>query len=112
MNRYYEEPQRVRVIYRTWNDGEGEGVIALMPEEPSDILGNHCQSYEHIGQHGGASPYHVIRATRPATGAEVAELEAELRQIGYEPVRIYRLSQKMWGTRKETLNGSDHTCGP
>jgi hypothetical protein len=40
------------VVFRKWRDGFG--VIALFPEIPTDLYGRYCESYEAIGQHGGA----------------------------------------------------------
>ena len=44
-------PIPVRVVFRRWRDGAG--VIALFPELPADMHGLCCDSYEHVGQHGG-----------------------------------------------------------
>ena len=40
------------VVFRRWKDGGN--IIALFPELPADLYGNHCDAYEHVGQHGGA----------------------------------------------------------
>ena len=67
-----------RVIFRKWDNGD---ICALFPDIPAG--GGYCQSYEHIGQHGGADYGHVIRSTIPARPAEFAELARELRGLGY-----------------------------
>ena len=72
----------VTVVFRVWPDLLGGDVIALFPSVPYDNRGA-IMSYQHIGQHGAADYPHVIRATWPATPAEYAPLERELRQIGY-----------------------------
>lgn len=73
------------VVFRRWR-APNHGVIALFPEVPSDPIGRYCASYEHIGQHGGASYDYVVRASR-ATAAEsdteCASLAAELTSRGY-----------------------------
>ena len=70
------------VVFRKWKDGFG--VIALFPEIPTDLYGRYCESYEHIGQHGGADYFGVIMNTRPANTVESADLAEELRIIGYD----------------------------
>ena len=77
-----------RVIFRVWKMRGSEriaggGVIALFPDERWDKDGLHCSSYQHIGQHGGATYHHVMSNTRPATPEEYKELESELETIGY-----------------------------
>ena len=87
---------KTKIIYRTFrNDGD---TIALFPEIPADVRGDFCQSYQHVGQHGAASPMGAdfCRRTRPATPEEVAPLERELREIGYENiVTVKRCSPAM-----------------
>jgi hypothetical protein len=66
-----------KVIFRMW-DGT---VIALFPEEPSDVHSwYNCYSYQHIGQHGGCDPYMIIQHSRLATPSEYAALKQELEQ--------------------------------
>jgi len=69
------------VVFRKWRDGFG--VIALFPEIPADLYGVYCESYEHIGQHGGADYRGVVMATTPVGPREYAELAEELRRLGY-----------------------------
>lgn len=69
----------VKVIFRKFHDGS---VIALFPSIPADNCAEHCQSYQHIGQHGAAS-VDLSYCTVPARPAEYAALAAELRSIGY-----------------------------
>jgi hypothetical protein len=69
------------VVFRRWRDTGG--VIALFPELPADLGGDHCDAYEHVGQHGGADYYGVIQQTTPCSIAQLADLAAELRTIGY-----------------------------
>ena len=69
------------VVFRRWRDS-GD-IIALFPELPADLYGDHCDAYEHIGQHGGADYHHVVRQTKPCSTEQSADLAAELRTIGY-----------------------------
>lgn len=74
------QKQRTKVIFRSWLSGAG--IIALFPQEPSDRFGHYCSSYEHVGQHGAASP-DLNHATRLATPEEYAPLFAKLTRLGY-----------------------------
>jgi hypothetical protein len=56
-------------------------VFALMPEIPTDMYGDYCACYQHIGQHGGADYHHCIRTSKPASPAEYAKLKAEIEKI-------------------------------
>ena len=75
------------VVFRRWKD-TGD-VIALFPELPADLGGDHCDAYEHVGQHGGADYHGVIQQTTPCSPKQSADLAAELRTIGYllKPVK-------------------------
>lgn len=78
------------VIFRRWKDS-GD-IIALFPELPADLYGQYCDSYEHVGQHGGADYWGVVQQTTPASPAEAADLAAELTGIGYNVLPIKRAS--------------------
>jgi hypothetical protein len=80
------------VVFRKWKDGFG--VIALFPEIPTDLYGRYCESYEHVGQHGGADYQGVIMNTRPANVEESADLAEELQIIGYDLRAIKKASQQ------------------
>lgn len=92
-------PVPIRVVFRRWRDGGG--VIALFPELPADIHGIYCDSYEQIGQHGGADYYGVVRHTAPATPEESAALATELARIGYRLVTVRRASARLHELRRE-----------
>jgi hypothetical protein len=65
------------VVFRVFPDGD---VIALFPKDkygPRTI-----NSYQHVGQHGEASPA-LIKELRAASPTEYAPLLAELKSIGY-----------------------------
>jgi hypothetical protein len=67
----------VDVHFRVFPDGD---VIALFP---NDRVGRgQINSYQRLGQHGGASPA-LIEELRKASRAEYAPLLAELKNIGY-----------------------------
>jgi len=81
----YGEQKPDVVIFRKWRNKPGT-VLALFPRIAAGEtrFGTQlCQSYEHVGQHGGAIYDHVIHMTRPATPAEYADLKEELEQRGY-----------------------------
>jgi hypothetical protein len=67
---------KTRVFFKVFN---GE-ILALFPEEIVDQSGN-IQSYQHIGQHGAASP--ELKYCRNASPNEYRALKQELESIGY-----------------------------
>jgi hypothetical protein len=70
--------EKTIVVFRLWPNGD---VLALFPEiEESRGC---CSSYEHVGQHGGASYIGCISQTRPATAGDYHDLALELASIGY-----------------------------
>lgn len=94
-----DTPIPVRVVFRRWRDGGG--VIAPLPELPADAQGHFCDSYMHIGQHGGADYHAVVRHTAPATPEEFAQLADELTRIGYRLAPIRRASSRLHERRLE-----------
>jgi hypothetical protein len=78
------------VIFRVWPKSEGGDVIALFPTIPYDRRGYECQSYQHVGQHGGADCAGVIRRTRAAKPEEYAALKRELESPPFEyKLKVY-----------------------
>jgi hypothetical protein len=75
-----------KVVFRKWANGD---ILALFPEVPADAAGHQCQSYEHVGQHGGADYFLCLNKTRPAQPNEYQSLKSELEAIGYclQPIR-------------------------
>jgi hypothetical protein len=75
------------VVFRKWRKRigafSGNEILALFPEEADDNAGRYCNSYEHVGQHGGADYTGCISATVPARPSEYKDLARELRRIGY-----------------------------
>ena len=88
------------VIFRTFHSGD---VIALFPLIASDVYGHHCESYQHIGQHGGASPELMRHGTRASTADEIAPLREELTRIGYTLREIKRFPRNAFETRMATI---------
>lgn len=75
------QPDITKVVFRKWPKGD---IIALFPEVPSDANGWECMSFEHVGQHGGATYDHCVNMTTPATPAEYKDTQDELiKDYGY-----------------------------
>jgi len=91
-----------KVMFRKWNQ-KPYSVIVIWPGVPANNSGSLCQSYEHIGQHGGCYFDGIIRITSPAKPEEYAELLHELIAIGYKPVVIKRANRKLIEHRILTL---------
>lgn len=90
--------EKTFVVFRKWKDTGS--IIALFPTIPSDLHGWFCESYERIGQHGGADFHGVMLATRPARRKETLSLRRELRQIGYRLAPVKRTSRRMHDERR------------
>lgn len=88
------------VVFRRWRDTKS--VFALFPTLPSDYEGFYCDSYEHIGQHGGADYIGCVHASKPVSLDEAADLKRELERIGYRLNVIKRASWKHHEVRRET----------
>ena len=82
--------ETIPVVFRRWRDGDE--IIALFPGIPTDLYGQFCEAYEHVGQHGGADYQGVIQATKPVSDEDAASLAAEMRRIGYSLTIIKRAS--------------------
>ena len=79
------------VVFRRWKDCGS--IIALFPELPSDLYGQYCDAYEHVGQHGGADYHGVVQHSMPCSIEESADLATELQRIGYRLRPIRRASR-------------------
>ena len=79
-----------KVVFRKWRGI----IIALFPEIQSHGL--FCESYMHIGQHGGANYDYVVQQSIPATATEYADLQQELESIGYN-LKIYQRCRVNFG---------------
>ncbi len=74
----------MKVHFRKFPNGE---IIALFPEEMADMKGN-IMSYQHIGQHSGASP-ELINELDKATVKEYFDLCFELQNdVGYTFLQV------------------------
>lgn len=74
--------EKTRVKFIKFKEGD---VIALFPDEIADTKGN-IMSYQHIGQHGGASK--DLLHYKRATFIQYKDLAKELENIGYNIVII------------------------
>ena len=72
------------VVFRKFKEGD---IIALFPTMHE---GNYLiNSYMHVGQHCSAD-YNLVHSTKPAKKEEYRDLLEELRQIGYENLKVYK----------------------
>ena len=88
------------VVFRRWRDTKT--VFALFPTLPSDNEGRYCDSYEHVGQHGGADYFGCVHVSRPVSLDEATDLIRELERIGYRLRVIKRASWKHHEARRKT----------
>ena len=87
------------VVFRKWRDTND--VIALFPELPADLYGEHCDAYETVGQHGGADYFGVVQHTKPCSLDDAADLATELTRIGYILRPIRRASRVHHDNRRQ-----------
>lgn len=78
-----KDTEKTTVVFRMWK-AEPRTCIAFFPG--IDAGAGLIQSYEIIGQHGGADYVGCIKRTRPAKPEEYAGLLRELESIGYNLV--------------------------
>lgn len=92
-----------KVIFRKWPKSQGGDVIALFPQMAATV-GNpgHCQSYQHVGQHGAADVW-IVNSTKLARPKEYRDLAKELRRIGYRLTIATRCTRADYEMRKEQL---------
>ena len=78
-----KDEEKTVVVFRMWK-AEPRTCLALFPaiEAGAGLV----QSYDHVGQHGGADYVHCIQMTHPAKPEEYAGLMRELESIGYNLV--------------------------
>lgn len=79
--------ETTRVVFRRYSDGQ---IIALFPDVPWSGRRDEIISYMHLGQHGVADYRYVVATTKPATEKESAGLLNELRQVGYNNIRVIK----------------------
>jgi hypothetical protein len=90
--------EKTKTVFRVYSNGE---IIALFPQVPADIHGSFCMSYMHVGQHGGADTFVVVKQTRLAKPKEYAALLKELKQLGYKPRIAERCTYRNCRIRRE-----------
>ena len=90
-----------KVIFKKFKNGE---VIALFPEEPNSIHeSNTCMSYQHVGQHGGAS-ITLCHELSPAKPEEYEALHKELIAVGYTSLKVVkRVTKEMNSNRMAAI---------
>jgi len=93
-----DKKEKTKIVFRVYPNGE---VIALFPQVPADILGSFCMSYMHVGQHGGADTFVVVKHTRLAKLKEYKWLLKELKQLGYKPQIAKRCTYRDYQIRRE-----------
>lgn len=92
------------VIFRKWKkkSDQWERIIAVFPTIPTSDNSALCESYEHVGQHGGCNYYRAILPnTVPAKLEEYQELLQELKQRGYDDLVVYRRMQRRFIYERE-----------
>ena len=87
------------VVIRVWREKDGD-VFALFPALPADNDGYLCDSFQHLGGHGAANYGICIDKSRPANAAQIAEMVADLRKIGYNPKVYQRQTPAMRKARR------------
>jgi len=96
-----KDTEYTKVIFKKWPKKEGGDVIAFFPEVPEDSF-DQCASYQHIGQHSGAT-ISLIGDLRRATPEEYQPLFKELEGIGYRLKVCKRLTLAMYRNRHAEL---------
>ena len=95
------DTEKTKVIFRKWRGTHGS-IIALFPEIPADVYGHLMQSYERVGQHGGADCIAITTPPKRIDAEAVAELKAELESIGYNNLDVRkRVTAKMNAARRQ-----------
>jgi hypothetical protein len=90
------------VIFKLDHDSK-DRVTAFFPTIAGDMSPHTMSCYAHIGQHSTADESYV-RAAKPASPDQYADLLAELRSIGYDDLKIiHRLSRYHRQAREEQL---------
>jgi len=98
------DKEKTKVIFRQWKIGCE--IIALFPEIATDTIGYNCESFMHVGQHGGANPRVMLKDTKPANfdDGAVKKLIKELTERGYNLEIIKRFRYKHQQKRMAMYN--------
>lgn len=76
------------VLFRVDKRPECREVVAILPTLPANPGNFVC--YAHMGQHGECSTAWLASCTRPASDKESADLARELKQVGYDDLKVVR----------------------
>ena len=78
----------VRRFKPRWD--EFEGLVALLPEDPSDLSGDLCTAYMVVGGHSAANISLVMERTVPVHDVDqLMHLLSTLKFVGYENLKLY-----------------------
>ncbi len=107
MSDFQQDTEETPVIFRKYGPRKGGAVIALFPAELGTSDPYTCSSYVHVGQHGSADPWAVIRDTHPAKPEQYADLARELESAPYGyRLKVYRRMQRsFYEARREQARG-------
>ena len=101
------------VVFRRWKSCGT--LIALFPELPADPYGRYCDSYEHVGQHGGADYHGVIQATIPAKTEEhcrpCERIDTDWIQVAANSTGIVAAPRKAQGSCPSNLTPTNAAKG-
>jgi hypothetical protein len=91
------------VVIRKWKSTFGDGLIALLPEDPANCSGTECTAYEQVGGHGAADIDTVLARTSPCRDAfRLCSLLNHLHEIGYKNLELHeRVTPAMNVKRQE-----------
>jgi hypothetical protein len=101
---FAQDMEETPVVFRKYGARCGGAVIALFPCEPWNTPVT-CSCYVHVGQHGEADPWLVVRQTRAAKPEEYASLKRELESAPYGyRLKVYkRMRREFYDRRREAL---------
>lgn len=79
-------------------------LVAFFPTEPGSDDPRYMSCYATVGQHSAAMAGYIGRATKPATGTQIAAMMLELRAVGYDNLHLVsRASPSHAQARREAL---------
>ena len=93
-----KDTYKTLVVFRKFNV-QGD-IIALFPAIPYNNIGDNCESYQRIGQHGAANYAFCMTLSVSATPKEYLSLKQELESIGYNLDVRKRYMPRRGGGRK------------
>ena len=87
---YQKERRKENMTPIVFRKYENKEIISLFPTIRAGEYDQTVQSYMHFGQHGDADYNFVVSKTKLATPEEYKELLAELTEIGYVNLKVYK----------------------